>query len=337
MPANKLALLRYKVIDQCLQNRHRKWTLDDLIEKVSDALYEYEGISSGISKRTIQLDIQTMRSDKLGYNAPIIVQERKYYAYERANYSITNSNVSKQDVEKLQEIVKLLNQFKGFTYFEDMSALVGKLEDKIYKQTDSQAHYIEFEKNELLKGLEWIDILLEAVKSQQVLDISYQSFKARTPSPVIMHPYLLKEYRNRWFLLGVSKGKVRLMALDRIVGIEKNTSIPFKKPTLIDVPTYFDNIIGVTKTPNKKASKVILSFDRGSMPYVLTKPLHQSQIILKQDHSGGIIQIEVIPNFELEREILGFGESVEVLAPRLLKKRIERRLQQAAELYRKTE
>ncbi|MEG0187151.1 MAG: WYL domain-containing protein, partial [Algoriella sp.] len=73
MATNKIALIRYQTIDKCLQNQFRKWTLEDLIEKVSEALYEYEGITSGVSKRTIQGDIQVMRSEKLGYNAPIVV------------------------------------------------------------------------------------------------------------------------------------------------------------------------------------------------------------------------------------------------------------------------
>ncbi len=84
MSINKLALIRYRTIDECLRNRYRKWTLEDLIDKVSDVLYDTEGIRSGVSKRTIQADIQLMRSDKLGYNAPIIVKEKKYYSYEDA-------------------------------------------------------------------------------------------------------------------------------------------------------------------------------------------------------------------------------------------------------------
>ena len=79
MPANRNALIRYRTIDNCLRNRFRKWTLNDLIESCSDALYEYEGIDKGVSRRTVQADIQVMRSDKLGYNAPIIVLEKKYY------------------------------------------------------------------------------------------------------------------------------------------------------------------------------------------------------------------------------------------------------------------
>lgn len=65
MPVNKNALLRYKTIDNCLRNRARKWTLEDLIVACSDALYEYTGKDEYISRRTIQLDLQKMRSDEL--------------------------------------------------------------------------------------------------------------------------------------------------------------------------------------------------------------------------------------------------------------------------------
>lgn len=62
MALNKNALIRYRTIDKCLQNRQRRWTLNDLIEACSDALYEYEGKALKVSKRTVQLDIQMMRS-----------------------------------------------------------------------------------------------------------------------------------------------------------------------------------------------------------------------------------------------------------------------------------
>lgn len=75
MPANKNALIRYKTIDNCLRNRYRRWTLDDLVDACSDALYDMEGITKGVCARTVQMDIQIMRSDKLGYNAPIEVYE----------------------------------------------------------------------------------------------------------------------------------------------------------------------------------------------------------------------------------------------------------------------
>ena len=62
MPANKNALIRYKTIDNCLRNRYRRWTLEDLVDACSDALYDMEGINKGVSVRTVQGDIQMMRS-----------------------------------------------------------------------------------------------------------------------------------------------------------------------------------------------------------------------------------------------------------------------------------
>ena len=99
MPANKNALIRYKTIDNCLRNKYRRWTLEDLVEKCSEALYEMEGIMKGVSIRTIQSDIQMMRSDKLGYNAPIEVYDQKYYRYSDKDYSITQMPLTQNDFE----------------------------------------------------------------------------------------------------------------------------------------------------------------------------------------------------------------------------------------------
>ena len=68
MPLTKNALIRYKTIDNCLRNRCKRWTLDMLVDACSEALYDYEGVGN-ISKRTVQLDLQMMRSDRYGYNA----------------------------------------------------------------------------------------------------------------------------------------------------------------------------------------------------------------------------------------------------------------------------
>ena len=159
MAQNKNALIRYKTIDKCLQNRYRRWTLHDLIEACSDALYEYEGRDIAVSKRSIQLDIQMMRSDKLGYNAPIIVYDKKYYKYEDENYSITNIPLTDDDMKVLTEAVVMLKQFKDFSLFSDLGAVIKKLEDKVYSENSDQADIIYLDKNEHLKGLEYLDIL----------------------------------------------------------------------------------------------------------------------------------------------------------------------------------
>ncbi len=131
MPQNKNALIRYKTIDKCLQNKYRQWCLTDLIDACTAALYEYEGRKVNVSKRTVQLDIQMMRSDKLGYNAPIVVYDRKFYRYEDDNYSITNIPIGEQDMQVLSESLEMLKQFKDFSLFQDLGGIIQRLEDQV--------------------------------------------------------------------------------------------------------------------------------------------------------------------------------------------------------------
>ena len=109
MPTNKNALIRYKTIDQCLRNRYRRWTLDDLVEACSDALYDMEGITKGVCARTVQKDLQTMRSDKLGYNAPIEVYDKVYYRYADEDYSITDMPLTADDCRLLKRAIAMLS------------------------------------------------------------------------------------------------------------------------------------------------------------------------------------------------------------------------------------
>ena len=335
MSVNKLALIRYKTIDECLKNRFRKWTLDDIIERVAQMLYEYEGITSGVSKRTIQADIQLMRSDKLGYNAPIAVTDRKFYSYSDPSYSITKVPINSGDVEKMKEIVGILKQFNGFSYFDEMSEMITKLENNLYKSTHPNKNYIQFEGNKQLRGLEHINPLYQAILQKKALLIEYRSFKAQQPSRNVYYPYLLKEYRNRWFLLVKARaGKALVtMALDRIVDFQELSKEPFVEYTGVDFDRYFDDLLGVTKSEKDRGQKVILKVDKLTAPYVLTKPLHHSQQLLSEDGEGMVIRIDVVLNFELEREILGFGECMKVLSPRLLASRIKKRLVQSAAQY----
>lgn len=335
MPINKLALIRYKTIDACLQNRFRKWTLEDLMKACSDVIYEYEGITNGISKRTIQLDIQNMRSEKLGYNAPIVVMDKKFYYYEDKNYSITNSPLTQQDLGTLNEVLDVLKQFKGFGYFQELNGMVTRLEDKLYKQQHKGKSYIDFEKNELLKGLKHIDPLHKSIINKKTIEITYQSFKAKLPQTIIFYPYLLKEYRNRWFVLGANrKGKATMiLALDRIEDFKEINSEKYHKSEF-DVNNYFDDVIGVSKMPTQKPQMIVLQIVKEHAPYVLTKPIHPSQKVLKEDENGIIFSIEVIWNFELEREILGFGEQIKVLSPRRLSGKIQARMKHTLEKYR---
>lgn len=334
MPVNRNALIRYRTLDNCLRNRQRRWTLEDLIDACAESLYEYEGIDKGVSRRSIQMDLQMMRSDKLGYNAPIIVLEKKYYTYKDPEYSITNIPLTDQDLGKLTEVVEILRQFKGFSHFHELSGMVQRLENKIYSTRTKQEPIIDFEKNDNLKGLQHIDTLYQAIIKKIALEFTYQSFKARSANNFVFHPYYLKEYRNRWFVLGVKgkEAKVLTLALDRIAVI-RESPIKYVAHKGFQLSQHFQDVIGVTVVPNGPPEKVTLFADNETAPYIITKPMHHSQEVLETLSNGVVFCIHVQLNFELEREILGFGQHIKVIGPERLKTRIKNQLQYALDMY----
>jgi predicted DNA-binding transcriptional regulator YafY len=335
MATNKNALIRYRTIDKCLQNRSRKWSLDDLITSCSDALYEYEGKDTHVSKRTVQLDIQMMRSNKLGYNAPIIVYQRKYYTYDDENYSITQIPITGIDMDILKESVEMLSQFKDFSLFSELNGVIQKLEDKIHRESNSLAPIIHMEKNDQLKGLHHLDTIYQAILKKIALKIHYQSFKSRKQNIITLQGYILKEYNNRWFVVGRVPGEERIMtlALDRIEKIEFDLTISYSIEDF-DADNYYKDTFGVTVLNEKSLIDIILKIDRANAPYVLTKPFHHSQKLIERLENGAIlISLSVHHNYEIERLILGFGNGIEVIKPRRLRSRMKTIVKKMATNY----
>lgn len=330
MSSNKNALIRYKTLDKCLKNKYRKYTLEDLIDECSEALFEFEGKESFVSKRTVQLDLQNMRSEKFGYEAPIEVYDRKYYRYSDPDYSIHNISVNESDLKAMNNAIQILKQFKDFSMFKEMNGVIQKLEDSIH--STHQKSIIHLDKNEQLKGLEHIDVLYEAILNKKTLNIIYRSFKAKRSDSYIVHPQLLKEYNNRWFLICWCKNKMYNLALDRMekINVEENVIYIDKD---FDSERYFGEVIGVTVSETQRPQNVVFKIIARHAPYVKTKPFHHSQEIIKEDEYGTTFKICVQLNFELERMILGMGELITVLKPEKLKKRIKKSLMAAYENY----
>lgn len=339
MALNKNALIRYKTIDKCLQNKYRQWTLDDLIEACSDALYEYEGRSVNVSRRSVQLDLQMMRSDKLGYNAPIVVYDKKYYKYEDEDYSIANIPITESDMNILSEAVEMLKQFKDFSLFSELGGIIQRLEDKVVTAKNHRSAIIHLDKNEKLKGLEHLDVLYQAILKEICLDIEYKSFKARSTSTIEFHPFILKEFNNRWFVVGrrTNHSQIQTLALDRILKIHYNLNVTYRKEEF-DGDEHYKNTIGVTVLNDDQLQEVVFKVEASNAPYVLTKPFHHSQeLVEKLPDSSAIFKINVHLNLELDRLILGFGDAIEIISPRILRRRIKRKLARALKQYEEPE
>lgn len=304
--------------------------MEDLIDECSEALFEYEGKESFVSKRTVQLDLQNMRSEKFGYEAPIEVYERKYYRYSDPDYSIHNISVNESDLKAMNNAVQILKQFKDFSMFKEMNGVIQKLEDSIH--ATHQKSIIHLDKNEQLKGLEHIDTLYDAILHKKVLRIDYKSFTARESSDYLVHPQLLKEFNNRWFLICFHKGKMYNLALDRMESIKTDDKAEYIDKNL-DGDDYFKDIVGVTVSETMKPRNIIFFVDSSNAPYVKTKPLHTSQETVSESDEGTVFKICVQLNYELERLLLGFGNCLIVYKPKKLRLRLQEKFRGGMKNY----
>jgi predicted DNA-binding transcriptional regulator YafY len=328
MPVNKNALIRYRTIDRCLINRQRRWTLEDLIEKCSEALYEFEGITTDVSKRTVQLDIQTMRSDKLGYAAPIVVLEKKYYTYEDPNYSIDRMPVNEKDLSQLHEALSVLRQLKGFSQFQELDIVVKKLEENVKAKQKQRHPVIIMDTNDLLQGLDWMNPLYDAILQEKTLNIEYQPFYRNTSYKVTLHPYVLKEYNNRWYVVGFSqeKHKIALFALDRIQNVEEDTRVPFVKNNFFNPAIYFRDNIGVTVQLEQDPEDIIFWATDEFKNYLETKPIHFSQKAMFEYENGVVFSLKLRINFELIQLLLGHSDRIVVIQPKSLRQSLMERM-----------
>ncbi len=332
MPEHKKPLIRYHVIDRCIRNTARRYAFEDLLSEINQELV-YRNLEP-IGKTTFYQDIKDMQ---LEFNAPIETywhNRKKYYRYTDDDYAFGNQPLNQGEVEHLRDSVMILNRFSGLPGFEWIDDLISKLELGTYDEVNDPT-VISFESDEFLKGKEFIGPLFKAILDKKVLDIGYRTFSSDSDRVHRIHPYHLKEYDSRWYLFGLYKRKDSLIPLsvDRIVGISEAKQEEYIPNSNYNFSEYFEDIIGIRRDPGD-VKKIYLRFNSIMAPYVLTKPLHGSQKIVRK-HDDGVLEIsiEVIPNFELDRLIFSFRNGVEVTGPEDYRSHIKVLLEESAVNY----
>lgn len=334
MSVNKNALIRYQVLDRCFRNAGRMYFWEDLLEECNNALVDFAPNSQGIQRRQLFDDIRFMESET-GWSIPLgrVRHGRKvYYRYEDLSFSISNQPLNDSEAEQIKSALQIFSRFSGTPQFEWVNEMIPMLESK-FGLIERKSEIISFESNIDLKGLHFLTPLFNAIVNERVLLVKYKDFKSSEPYEITFHPYYLKQYNNRWFVFGLnSDNKVPNwnLALDRIESLSETAQKCKQSET--DWEEYFFDLVGVTRTENVNLQEIVLKFSPDVAPYVITKPIHPSQKH-KNDPTGLEIKIKVIPNFELERLIISFGEQAKVISPQNFKERISKRLNSASSQY----
>lgn len=329
MATNKHAIIRYQTLDKCFRNPGRKYYIEDLIDACSNSIYEFSGNDNGIKRRQILEDIKFMESDQ-GWSIPlqrIKDGRRVYFRYYDRSFSINNQPLNETEENQLKEALQTLSRFKGLPQFEWVDEICARLDSGLGLSKNADK-IIEFEQNNFLKGLEFITPIYNSILYKKIIAIEYKSFKQDTLQEIILHPYFLKQYNNRWFVFGLNNVSSYLMnlALDRILSI-KESELKFIENSTCDFNEYFEDIVGVTLMHQNTLETVILKVSNLLFPYIQTKPIHGSQKVKEQGETHSLISLDIIPNYELESLILSYGEGIEVLAPEsfrtIIKSRVE--------------
>lgn len=330
MATNKNARLRYEALDKCLSNFSRKFYIEDLQKACCDYLTKELSTDTTVSKRQIYADLKGMEISP-SMNAPIKAYQdgqRKYYRYSQEGFSIVD--LTDDELTGIEATVNMLSSFHGMPQFDWMTDIIRKLKKK-YKVSESKRNILSFDSNVDLRGIDRFKELFNYIVNEQPIRITYEPFGKEQFNAEI-HPYYLKQYNNRWFILGFNPeyNDISVFALDRIKKVE-SINIKFIADSIIGNPfDYFFDVIGTTIPNDKKVESIILKFTPRRYQYVSAKPIHHTQ---KNDDLNHTITIEVIPNKELEAIILGFGKDVEVLEPEHLRNEIIEIITESCEKY----
>ena len=331
MPTNKNALIRYKYLDRLLSDHHHYYSIHDLTEKVNDKL-EDDGFER-VTQRCIEKDLLNMQGL---FSAPIEHEKKNgknRIFYWNRSFSIFTQEMSCEERNLLREVLSTIGQFDGLENFKWLDDF------KIGLGLEERRQIISFSNNPYLQNSNLLGTLFDNISNEVVIRLSYHTFNDNTIRSIDFHPYLLKQYNDRWFLLGAADTDQKILnfALDRIDKVEP---LPEKKFVECpeDIYERFDDIVGVTLYEDRPIEHILCWVSDASKGYVNTKPIHESYTPIKgakdvelheqyQHLEGGLFfYINCIPNFELIRELCSFGGNLVVLSPESIRQEIKNRL-----------
>lgn len=336
MPSDKKRLIRLQTLDRCFSDQMRHYYIEDLIRKCEEALRAAGMEDAGVSRRTIYEDIKYMEFGNpewsFLFKEPAKDGRKRYYQYEDPNYSIFKNDLNETELSQLKSTLLFLNQFNGMPQYETLQNLIAELEEKYHFHLKDSETYIDFDTNDLLQGLDWMADICAAIESKKALTITYKPF-GKNAYTQVAHPYYIKEYNNRWFLMAwivtPKFSGLTNFALDRIKAIEPSP-VEYILNT-IDFEDFFYDQIGVSHDDRVAVEEIVLKFSEKRVNYVVSKPLHGSQNNHRKDE--GIISIKVRPNRELYQKLLSYGPDVEVLSPESVRQEMQHRVEEMMKKY----
>lgn len=332
MPVDRQVLIRYRVLNRCFRNIHCEYDINNLLAAVNSELEKHD--CQTVSERTLRADIQRLQESpyNIELDETLKAGKRKLYRYTDTSFSLPLVTLDDEEKAMLRKTIEMLSQYNDIPQYQWMLTFLSQIENGNGWEGDKR--YVEFQNNADLVGIGHFQSLLGAIINKQPLCISYKPF-GKSERSMTIHPYYLKQYNDRWFLVAQTEGynELSIIAIDRIASIQTQ-HIPFIESD-VDMENYFEDSVGVTVFPDRPIEEVKLRVNAKRYPYIATKPIHWSQTELKDEATEKyrVVRLKVRINNELETMILSYGDDVEVLAPESLRKAIGEKIKKLARKY----
>ena len=326
---------REMVYDQCFSTGN-EYTCKQLMNIVNKKLKE-RAMKLIQSRTTFMQDMIEMNGKfNTLYGKDGIVYENRhkirYYRYRYGIDSIYNHELTQEEVEKLQEVRNLLQGFKGMPKFDWIDQMLTRLDCNITAKKEIASFESGTKRDAVL-----LMPLFDAITKREVLDVEYRK-DYRDSESIILHPYYLKQYWRRWYLMAMKEGgeNIEAFSLDRMDSVIVNKEVKYKA-TKTSFKKYFEHLVGVTVPQEPKVEHIELWADSTLFPYLISSPIHKSQKIVVNEEGNYSLTLDVMINYELIQELMFYGDRLVVTSPAYLRDHMIERLEWCKESYKNVE
>ena len=290
------------------------------------------------SRTTFSQDITEMNAKffKVFGQEGIVWEDRhkkRYYRYRDGFDSIYNRELTENEIEKLQEVRSLLQGFKGMSEFGWIDQMLTRLDQNIMSK---QKEIARFEGGTPWDA-EFLMPLFKAIRNRQVVDVEYRK-DFRDAESITLHPYFLKQYWRRWYLMAQQEGKDRIEAYPLICmsAVKANNEVKFK-PTKTSFKQYFKHLVGVTVPPETTVELIELWADISLYPYLYSYSISETQKLEIEGDRNIKVTLDVMVNYELIQELMFYGDRLVVKSPVYLRDHMQERLEWCKQAYKDVE
>ena len=332
MTYNKRFSLRVKILDGLLRKRQGV-SMKEILRVINDVL-ECHGICPVLSKDTIFLDMDALSNE---YHVDIMKIRDKFdnrvirYRYENLSFSIFNNPLRDEEIKEIKEALDVLSSFRGLP----QCGCIDELCVRFDVACETNGHkVVQFEESCMNLGMEHFSCIFRAIIDQKAAVITYKRFGHDKRQHKVF-PYYLKQFDHRWYLVARSTHHLEsicIFSLDRLLSFEEDPETEYI-PIGIDIDEYFKDVCGITRPDHGIPITIRFYVNATRLPYLMTNPIHQSQVIRVQNHIGAILTIRVIPTPELLMRFLSLGKDVRIITSCQLRREVVENCKRVVRMY----